>query len=333
MPQEDSKASSTSSAETRPATVTLPASTVEQWSRMMDKYLKEQTAARRWKYGFRYALLALFAVGILWPLLRDAGSSTHSTEHVALVRLEGTIEIGSGAGAEPINTALQAAFSDDASVAVLLQMNSPGGSPVQAAMIYDEINRLRAKYKKPVYAVVEEICASGCYYAAAATDEIYVNPASLVGSIGVIMEGFGANELLKKLGVERRVYTAGSNKNMLDPFSPTSDKQKGIVNELLKEVHEQFITAVKEGRGDALSDDPDIFSGRIFSGQQGLKLGLADSFGSVQSLARDVIKVDNVIDYSPKDNIAERVAKKLGASFGQGALQSVFKISDYRSIQ
>ncbi len=314
-------------------TVTVPKSTFNQLSDLIEKQLKEQSTARRWKYIFRGVLLALFIIAVLWPIVRGSSNTSTSQQHVALVKLEGTIEYGSAAGAEPIMASLQAAFEDSASVAVVLQMNSPGGSPVQASMIYDDINRLRSKYDKPVYAVVEEVCASGCYYVAAATDEIYVSPASLIGSIGVIMEGFGATELMKKVGVERRMFTAGSNKGMLDPFSPSTEKQKAIVTDMLKDVHEQFIAAVKEGRGDALANDPDIFSGRIYSGNQGLKLGLADEFGSVNSLARDIIKVDNIVDYSPKDNIAERVAKKLGASFGAGAMQSILKTTDYRSIQ
>jgi protease IV len=313
--------------------LSLPASTVHQFTQLMAQHLKEQSTARRWKYIFRAVLLVLFLIAVLWPILRGSSNTSATLPHVALVKLEGTIEYGSAAGAEPINAALQAAFEDSASVAVVMQMNSPGGSPVQAAMIYDEINRLRSKYNKPVYAVVEEICASGCYYVAAAADDIYVSPASMIGSIGVLMDGFGVPELMKKLGVERRLYTAGSNKGMLDPFSPSSDKQKDIILTMLKEVHQQFITAVKDGRGDQLSNDPEIFSGRIYSGNQGLNLGLADAIGSVNSLAREVIKVDNIVDYSPKENIAERVAKKLGASFGAGAMSSVFKSIDHRSIQ
>ncbi len=313
--------------------VTVPASTMKQFSSLLEQHLKEQSTARRWKYCFRAAVLAVFLLAVLWPILRGPSSPSAAQTHIALIKLEGTIEYGSAAGAEPIMAALQAAFEDSSSVAVMLQMNSPGGSPVQAAMIYDEINRLRSKYDKPVYAVVEEICASGCYYVAAAADDIYVSQASMIGSIGVLMDGFGVPELMKKLGVERRLYTAGANKGMLDPFSPSSDKQKNIIQTMLKDVHEQFITAVKEGRGDTLSDDPEIFSGRIYSGNQGLSLGLADALGSVNAVARDVIKVDNIVDYSPKENIAERVAKKLGASFGAGAMHSLLKSSDYKVIQ
>jgi protease IV len=317
-------------------TITLPAATVTQLTDILAQHVKEQRRGRLWKYAFRALLVGLFVLAVLWPLLRG-GSSNHdsATKHVAVVKLEGTIEYGSSAGAEPMMSALQAAFEDSSSVAVVLQMNSPGGSPVQSAMIYDEINRLRAKFDKPIYAVVEEICASGCYYVAAATDEIYVNPASLVGSIGVIMEGFGATELMKKLGIERRMYTAGSNKGMLDPFSPAKPKHKAIVDAMLADVHEQFITAVKEGRGESLdvSKDPEVFSGRIYTGKQSVTLGLADELGGLNYLARDVIGVENLVDYSPKENIAERVAKKLGASFGAGAMQSLFKANQLGNIQ
>ncbi len=314
-------------------TVTVPASTFNQFSSLWTQHLKEQTLARRWKYGFRFVLLAVLAIAMLWPILRGSSNTSATQKHVGLIKLEGTIEYGSPAGAEPIIAALQAAFDDSSSIAVVLQMNSPGGSPVQSSLIYDEINRLRTKHSKPIYAVVEELCASGCYYVAAAADEIYVQPASLVGSIGVIMEGFGATELMKKLGVERRIYTAGSNKGMLDPFSPATDKQKTMVNAMLKDVHDQFIIAVKDGRGDSLANDPEIFSGRVFTGSQSIKLGLADDLGSVSTLARDIIGVDNLVDYSPKENIAERVAKKLGASFGTGAMQSLLKASDVHSVK
>jgi protease IV len=316
-----------------PSQVTLPANTVNQFSALIERHLKEQATARRWKYAFRTALLLIFLLAVLWPLLRGSSNTSATQSHVALVKLEGTIEVGSAAGAEPMMAALQAAFEDSASVAIVLQMNSPGGSPVQSGMIYDDINRLRTKYNKPIYAVVEEVCASGCYYVASAVDYIVVNPASMIGSIGVLMDGFGVPELMKKLGVERRLYAAGSNKSMLDPFLPSSEKQTAMINTMLKDVHEQFINAVKEGRGASLANDPELFSGRIYTGNQGVKLGLADDFGSVNSLAREVIKEDNIVDYSPKENIAERVAKKLGASFGAGAMQSLLKTTDYRSIQ
>ena len=298
------------------ATVAVPAHTFNQLTDLLTQHLKDQRRSRRIGQWFKGILLALVAFAIIWPLTHSSSETSITEPHVAVIRLEGTIEHGGPAAAEPINAALQSAFEDTASVAVVLRMNSPGGSPVQAALIYDEINRLRAKYKKPIYAVVEEICASGCYYVAAAVDEIYVNPASMVGSVGVLMDGFGATELMKKLGVERRLYTAGANKGMLDPFSPSNPAQQKIIQDMLAQVHQQFIKAVRDGRGASLKETPDTFSGRIYTGEQALTQGLADEFGSLASLARDVVGVDNTVDYSPKENLAERVAKRLGASFG-----------------
>ena len=298
------------------ATVAIPAHTFNQLTDLLTQHLKDERRARRWSSLFKWVLLGLVALAIVWPLTHTGGDTNITEPHVAVVALEGTIEYGSPAGAEPINAALQSAFADPASVAVVLRMNSPGGSPVQSALIYAEINRLRAKHTKPVYAVVEEICASGCYYVAAAVDEIYVSPASMVGSIGVIMDGFGATEIMKKVGVERRMYTAGSNKGMMDPFSPTTLEQKKIITDMLAQVHQQFIKAVREGRGTSLKEQADTFTGRIFTGEQALSQGLADELGSLATLSRDVIGVENTVDYSPKDNLAERVAKRLGASFG-----------------
>ena len=305
--------------------IALPSALVQQLLGLVQEHQRAQRSAKRWKYGFRGLLLAVFCFAVLWPLLHNSDDTLTTAQHIGLIKLEGTIELGSPAGAEPIMASMQAAFEDPNSVAIVLQMNSPGGSPVQAAMIYEEINRLRLLHKKPVYAVVEELCASACYYVAAAVDDIYVSPASLVGSIGVLMDGFGAPELIKKLGIERRLNTAGDNKAMLDPFLPTTPGQQAIIKQMLGDVHQQFISAVKEGRGDALKPDPEVFSGRIYTGNQSIANGLADALGSVNTLARDVVKVDNLVDYSPKENIAERVAKRLGASFGAGAMQSLLK--------
>lgn len=296
--------------------ISVPAKTLEALNALLHQQAKSQKSNRLRRNIWLGLIVGLVALTILWPMLRGSSNASATQKHVALIKLEGTIEIGSAAAAEPMMSALQAAFEDSASVAVVMQMNSPGGSPVQSAMIYDEINRLRSKYNKPLYAVVEEICASGCYYVAAAADDIYVNPASMVGSIGVLMDGFGAAELIKKLGVERRLYAAGENKGMLDPFSPSNPKHNAMIQEMLVSVHDAFIKAVREGRGDRLKETADMFSGRIFTGQGALSNGLADEVGTVSSLARDVIEVGNIVDYSPKENIAERVAKKLGASFG-----------------
>jgi protease IV len=297
--------------------VHLPADLVTQLSVCLSTHLKEQHSTRRWRMGFRYTVLVLFFLALLVSLFRSSSNTAANQAHVALIKLEGTIEYGSPAAAEPMMAALQAAFDDTASVAVVVQLNSPGGSPVQADIIYNEIFRLREKYpEKPIYGVIEEVCASGCYYIASAMDSLYANGASMVGSIGVIMDSFGAVDLMKKLGVERRIYTAGTNKNLLDPFSPTSAKQLSIIKDMLSDVHSQFINAVKNGRGELLKDDGELFSGRIYSGNQGLAVGLIDDIGNLNEVTREVIGNENLIDYSPKENLAERVAKRFGASFG-----------------
>jgi protease IV len=206
---------------------------------------------------------------------------------------------------------------------VVLRINSPGGSPVQAGIINDEIRRLKALHKKKVYAVVEEMCASGAYYIAAAADEIYVDKASLVGSIGVLMDGFGFTGLMDKLGVERRLLTAGENKGMLDPFSPQNDKQTAYAKAMIGQIHEQFIQVVREGRGDRLKETPETFSGLFWNGEEAVKLGLADAFGNLDFVAREVVKAEHVIDYTPQENVAERLAKQFGASIGQGAVTAL----------
>jgi protease IV len=308
----------------------LPASVVSQLSILLNAYLKEQKVARRWRILFRYTALILMLIALCIYLLKNVSDSDINEPHVALIKLEGAIEYGSPAAAEPIIAALQAAFEDTASVAVVLQMNSPGGSPVQADMINAEIMRLKSQYKnKLIYSVIEEVCASGCYYIAAATSSIYANSSSMVGSIGVVMDSFGAVDLIKKLGIERRIYTAGINKSLLDPFTPSTEKQKSIINSMLNDVHSQFITAVKEGRGKKLKDDGELFSGRVYSGNQALTVGLIDDIATMGEIMRDIIGNDNVIDYSPKENLAERVAKKFGASLGihiSNSMNNIFKL-------
>jgi len=230
--------------------------------------------------------------------------------------------------ADKINAALQSAFEDENTAGVVLRINSPGGSPVQSGIIFDEMRRLKARHPDiPLYAVVEDLCASGGYYIAAGADRIYVNKASIVGSIGVLMNGFGFTGAMEKLGVERRLMTAGENKGLLDPFSPVNPDQKAHVETMLGEIHRQFIDVVKLGRGKRLQETPDMFSGLVWTGEQSIKLGLADELGTVDSVARDVIKAEKVVDYSIKENIAERFAKRLGAdaaaSFGRGLIESL----------
>jgi protease-4 len=213
---------------------------------------------------------------------------------------------------------LQAAFKSKGTQGVILKINSPGGSPVQAGEINDEIRRLRTKYPDtPIYAVVEEICASGAYYVAVAADRIYVDKASLVGSIGVIMDGFGFVGAMDKLGIERRAITAGDNKAFLDPFSPMSPKQKDYAQQMLQEIHGQFIDAVKAGRGNRIKDSPELFSGLVWNGTRSIELGLTDALGSVRSVARDVVRADDIVDFTVQENVAERVARKFGAAVGR----------------
>ena len=282
--------------------------------------LKEQRAKRRWGIFFKLAGLAYFVAVLV--LVVDWGGTEKLADgkHTALVNLRGTIDATGETSADKINGALQSAFEDKGTAGVILRINSPGGSPVQSGIVYDEIKRLRAKYPQiPLYAVVEDICASGGYYIAAAADKIYVDKASIVGSIGVLMSGFGFTGTMDKLGVERRLLTAGTNKGFLDPFSPQDEKQKEHARVLLAEVHKQFIEIVRQGRGNRLKESPDTFSGLMWTGSQSIQMGLADDFGTVDSVARDVIKAENVLDYSVKENIAERFAKRLGAEVGQGA--------------
>ncbi|MBY4896352.1 S49 family peptidase [Cupriavidus sp. AU9028] len=292
--------------------------------RVLMATVKEQRAARRWRIFFRLGTLLLLVL-VFFTLfdVKPEGAIT-AKRHTAMVTLEGEIAAGTPAGAESINASLQAAFQDANAAGVILKINSPGGSPVQAGLINDEIQRLRAVYpSKPLYVVIEEICASGGYYVAAAADKIYVDKASIVGSIGVLMDGFGFTGLMEKLGVERRLYTAGENKGMLDPFSPESPRQKAFAEEMLREIHQQFIDVVKAGRGERLKDDPQIFSGLFWSGQRSVELGLADELGSADYVAREVIKAEDIVDYTVKENIAERVVKRFGAAVGDAAVRTL----------
>ena len=284
--------------------------------------LAEQRATRRWRMFWRLLWLGLFG-GMAWWLLSHECTPTSSAPHTAVVEIKGEIASGSDASAELINAALRSALEDVGSQAVVLLINSPGGSPVQAGMINDEIVRLRAKYDKPIYAVVEETCASAAYYIAAAADEIYVDKASIVGSIGVLMDGFGFTGTMEKLGVERRLLTAGSNKGFLDPFSPQSEQQREYAQVMLDQIHQQFIEVVKKGRGERLKIADDTFSGLFWTGQQAVDMGLADRLGSLDYVAREVVKAEDVIDYTRRENVAERLAKRFGAAVGAGAVRAL----------
>jgi protease-4 len=285
--------------------------------------LHEQRVSRRWRTFVRLAWLVFF-VALVWIGLAKGGPGQDvSTPHTAVIEIKGEIASGAEASADLIVSSLRSAFEDSGAQAVVLLINSPGGSPVQAGIINDEIRRLKGIYHKPVYAVVEESAASAAYYIAVAADQIFVDKASIVGSIGVLMDGFGFTGLMDKLGVERRLMTAGENKGFLDPFSPQTDKQREFAQAMLNQIHLQFIQAVKEGRGKRLKETPETFSGLFWSGQQAIELGLADRLGSLDFVAREVVKAEEIIDYTRRDNVAERLVKRFGAAMGAGAVQAI----------
>ena len=284
--------------------------------------LKEQRRARHWSIFFRTLSFA-FLFGLLYLAFRGQEPSI-SGKHTALVELNGAIAANSAANAEDIISSLDDAFKDKDTKGVVLQIDSPGGSPVQAGQINDEIMRLRKKYPKiPIYAVVGDMCASGAYYVAVAADKIYVDKASLVGSIGVLMDGFGFTGAMQKLGIERRLLTAGENKGFLDPFSPMNDKQKAYAMQMLEEIHQQFIRVVRAGRGSRLKETPDMYSGLVWTGEKSISLGLADAYGSTDYVAREVIGAKEIVNYTQKENIALRFARKFGVTLGHSLLDSL----------
>jgi protease-4 len=280
--------------------------------------VKEQRAARRWQLFMRLMWLIVIGAAVWFVYKAESVGAPITTPHTAVIEIRGEIAKGAEASAENVVASLKSAFEDSGAQAIVLLIDSPGGSPVQAGIINDEITRLKALHNKKVYAVVEETCASAAYYIAAAADSIYVDKASLVGSIGVLMDGFGFTVLMEKLGVERRLITAGSNKGMLDPFSPQDEAQRAYIQSMLNEIHTQFIAVVKQGRGERLKETPDTFSGLIWSGQQAVNLGLADGLGSLDYVAREIIKAEDIVDYTQRENLGWRLAKRFGASIGEG---------------
>ena len=279
--------------------------------------IQEQRRSRHWSiffkvltFGYLFFLLFLF---MGW--VGDHGDGGLSgSKHTALIDLNGVIAADSNANADNLMSSLQDAFGDKNTAGVILRINSPGGSPVQAGLVNDEIRRLRTLHPEiPLHVVVEDMCASGGYYIAAAADKIFVNKASIVGSIGVLMDGFGFTGTMQKLGVERRLMTAGENKGFMDPFSARNPKHEAFTKSLLDDIHQQFIGVVRAGRGKRLKETPEMFSGLFWTGDKAIEMGLADAFGSVDSVARDVIKVENIVDFTARENIADRLAKKLGA--------------------
>ena len=306
----------------------------QQWERkVLEKLameaLAEQRRGRRW--GIFFKLLGFTYLVVVLGVALDWGQDDKVAEgakFTAMVSLDGVIKAKGDANAEHVISALQAAFEDKHTAGVILRINSPGGSPVQSGIINDEIGRLRAKYPEiPLHAVVEDVCASGGYYVAAAADKIFVDKASIVGSIGVLMDGFGFTGTMEKLGVERRLLTAGESKGFLDPFSPQNENHKDHAKQMLGEIHQQFIDVVRKGRGKRLKETPDMFSGLMWSGAKSIELGLADGYGTVDSVARDVFKASDVRDFSVKQNFAERFAKQIGADMAEGMANVLTRIT------
>lgn len=287
--------------------------------------LREQRASRRWGIFLRLFTLAVLG-WIVWSVLGiGADDSVAPGPHTALIEIDGTIESGTTGSAASVIPALNRAFSEPDAVGIILRINSPGGSPVQAGMINDEITRLRGEYPgKVLHVVVDEVCASGGYYIAAAADKIFVDKASIVGSIGVMMASFGFVDTMEKVGVERRLLTAGENKGFMDPFSPVSEKSRQHAQELLNDIHQQFIGVVRRGRGDRLKENPDIFTGLFWSGAKAVEMGLADGFGSIETVARDELKAEEIIDYTQYERLSDRLLKQFGGAVGSSAASALW---------
>jgi protease-4 len=304
------------------------------WRTAIDGYaqafLKERRTERRWRIFFRLSWLLLIVL-VFWALLATRNHAAGpSGPHTALIDVRGDLDSTGEASAENLVPGLKGAFEEPNAKAVVLRFNSPGGSPVQAGILNDEIRRLKALHQKKVYAVVEETCASGAYYVAVAADEIWADKASVIGSIGVIMDGFDFTGTMEKLGIKRRLIIAGANKGIADPFSPLSDAQRAQLQATVAQIHQQFIAAVRQGRGDRLKEKPDTFSGLFWNGQEALDRGLIDHLGTLDLIAREVVGAEEVIDYTPKENVAERLAKRLGASMGAGAVEAMARLGVLR---
>lgn len=285
--------------------------------------IQEQRAARRWRIFFRFVYLAVALAAIWFAFGASDDDKITGGRHTALVKIDGEIASDTNANADDVISALDDAFADSNAVGVVLSINSPGGSPVQSGMVYDEIRRLRhLNPDKPLYVVVGDTCASGAYYIASAADRIYVDKASVVGSIGVRMDGFGFTGLMGKLGVERRLHTAGASKGDFDPFLPETPEMTAHAQQMLDQIHEQFIAAVKAGRGARLHESPEMFSGMFWTGATSIDMGLADAYGTVASVSRDVLKAPDLVDYTVKESLTDRVARRFGASLGASAMHA-----------
>ena len=302
---------------------------------LLTESIREQRLKRRW--GIFFKLLFILVVGLFILLIFSFGSASSvgktKQPHSALINISGPIFSNAPTNADSIATSLRAAFSDKNTQGIILRINSPGGSPVQADYVFNEILRLRAEHPKiKVYAVCTDICASGAYYIAAAANEIYANPASLVGSIGVIYNGFGFVDTLQKVGIQRRLLTAGQHKGFLDPFSPLKASEKVFAQNMLNDIHRQFINSVKKGRGKRLIITAETFSGLVWPGNQAKKMGLIDGFASASMVARNIIKNDNIVDYTVKPNYLERIVEHFGSAMGS-ELTKLLGLSSARQLQ
>ncbi len=276
--------------------------------------LKEQKRARRWSIFFKFLVFG-YITFVLYMFSEPDLTTATITEHTALVELQGLIADGENASADNIVSALRSAFEDEKTKGVILRINSPGGTPVQAGYIYDEILRLRASYPDiPLYAVVSDMAASGGYYVASAADEIYVSNSSIVGSIGVRIDNFGVVDAMEKLGIESRTISAGEHKTMLDPFAPIDEKAKVHLQSMVDEIHQQFIDAVRKGRGDRLKEFDGLFTGLIWTGEKALELGLADNTGSASYVAREIIGAEDIVEFSVQEDALERLIDRLGVA-------------------
>lgn len=290
--------------------------------------IKERRRARRWSIFFRFLFLAYLLLILVLVRGYDFGLGAEEAPgpHAAVVKIDGTLLPDGSNRAGNIIRGLQSAFGDENTAAVILHVNSPGGSPVQSSQINNEIRRLKGRYPDtPIYTVAEDMFTSGAYYAAVSTDRIFVDQGTLIGSIGVLINSFGFQEAMERVGVERRLYTAGENKGFLDPFSEANPEDEAWIQGLLTEIHQQFIDAVKEGRGERLSENPDLFSGLVWTGEQGVELGLADEIGSLQSVVRDVIGVDEIRDFTPRPNVLQRFANRVGVSLGDRLMDQLLQ--------
>jgi protease-4 len=281
--------------------------------------LIEQRRARRWGIAFKFAFLIYLVLVTIIYIPFSLFPDTKSGKHTAVVEVQGLIAGETDASADLVVSGLRAAFEDDNTAGVIVRINSPGGSPVQAGYINDEIVRLKEKYPKiPLYAVITDICASGGYYVAVAADKIYADKSSVVGSIGVLMNGFGFVDAMGKLGVERRLLTAGEHKGLLDPFSPENPEEVTHIQKILDRIHQQFIETVKRGRGDRLKDNDSLFSGLVWTGEQSIQLGLVDALGSSSYVAREIIGAEDIVDFTPKRGYLEALAERFGSAVGRG---------------